>query len=161
MNGYDRIIRWSEELGVRGKHRWLWIWLLIMCDRCHSKYGRYCEIVICLLLTLRVQQNSFVIVLWTGSTWLFSCSRNLFQDFGYDKLKSVLAIIWPYTWHMKLRFGAYIWYCVSEYQRTPFSSSVLEHNWKHVRWRIPVSPFALDSMAFNNKRVWSGWHRAP
>ena len=35
----------------------------LLCAIDVSKYGRYCEIVICLLLTLRVQQNSFVIVL--------------------------------------------------------------------------------------------------
>ena len=33
MNGFDRTVRWSEELGFRATHR----------DRCRNKYGRYCE----------------------------------------------------------------------------------------------------------------------
>ena len=33
----------------------------------------------------------------------FYVSRNLFLDFGYSKLKCVFAIIWSYTWYMKIK----------------------------------------------------------
>ena len=29
--------------------------------------------------------------------------RNLFPSFGYGKLKCVFAVIWPYTWYMKVK----------------------------------------------------------
>ena len=33
----------------------------------------------------------------------FYLSRNLFPSFGYGKLKCVFAVIWPYTWYMKVK----------------------------------------------------------
>ena len=57
--------------------------------------------------------------------------RNLFPSFGYGKLKCVFAVIWPYTWYMKLRVR-HFWYCVSEYQ-TPLRGSfeTLQGYWPH------------------------------
>ena len=51
-------------------------------------------------------ENSFVLILELVVAECFCVSRNLFPDFGYDKIKCVFAIIWgiPGT------------YCVSEYQ---------------------------------------------
>ena len=35
--------------------------ILNMCARCHGKYGRLCETVIYMWLTLTVKQNSFIL----------------------------------------------------------------------------------------------------
>ena len=57
----------------------------------------------------------------------FYHSRNLFPSFGYGKLKCVFAIIWPYTWYVKVKIWLiFMWHCVSEYQ-TPLRGSFLKH----------------------------------
>ena len=56
-----------------------------MCDRCHSKYGRYCE------TTIRLTVLFFELVV--AECTRFHASRNLFPDFGYGKLQCVFAII--------------------------------------------------------------------
>ena len=45
----------------------------------------------------------------------FYFSRNLFPSFGYGKLKCVFAVIWPYTWYMKVKIWG-ISGIVSQYQ---------------------------------------------
>ena len=51
------------------------------------------ETVIYMQLTLRVEQNSFVLVFELVVPECFYVIRNLFPDFGYGKLKYVFAII--------------------------------------------------------------------
>ena len=115
MNGFDRIVRWSEELGFRATHR----------DRCHIKYGHYSETVIYLQLTLRVQQNLFVLFFELIVAECFHASRNLFPDFGYEKLKCVFDI--------KLTLYVALGIMCVNISVPHFLPQVLESNWKRVR----------------------------
>ena len=61
----------------------------------------------------------------------FHASRNLFQDFGYGKLKSVFAIIWPHTWHMRIKIwctSGIVWVNISVPSFLPLSWS--QNNWQ-------------------------------
>ena len=55
------------------------------------------------ILSLRVKQNSFILFFELEVAKCCYVSRSLFPDFGYSKLKGVFAIIWSYTWYMKIK----------------------------------------------------------
>ena len=64
---------------------------------------RLCETVILQLLPLRVNKNSLIFSFELVVAKCFYLSRNLFPSFSYGKRKCVFAVIWPYTWYMKVK----------------------------------------------------------
>ena len=63
----------------------------------------------------------------------FYLSRNLFPSFGYGKLKCVFAVIWLYTWYMKVK----IWGSFKGYYLDLLISNlkVLQRSFKDVIWK--------------------------
>ena len=67
----------------------------------------------------------------------FYLSRNLFPSFGYGKLKCVFAVIWPYTWYMKVKIwgtSGIVWVNIRH-----LYEAVLKHFRDNIRFVLLVS----------------------
>ena len=60
--------------------------ILNMCARCHGTYGRLCETVIYMQLTLTVKQNSFVLFFELVVSECFSEREKNWQHFHFLNL---------------------------------------------------------------------------